>query len=97
MCDGPMTWDELAHEHTLQKKEIVRLRGVIAAWYAYWPEPWGEGRDGFEMQEFGEKHGILIAEEKTTPCGEGCNCTEFFGDNETVTCYRLKPEFVEGA
>ena len=75
-------------------KEIKRLRGIIAKWYEYWPEPWGEGRDGFEMQEFGEKHGILIGTEQTTPCSEGCNCAEYFGDGDVITCYRLAPEYL---
>jgi len=74
--------------------EIERLRAIIAQWYADWPEPWAEGMDGFEMQEFGEKHGILIAETRTTPCHESCSCGEAFGDNETVDCYRLAPEYL---
>jgi hypothetical protein len=76
------------------KAEIKRLRGIIVKWYEYWPEPWGEGRDGFEMQEFGEKHGILIGTEQTTPCSEGCNCAEYFGDGDVITCYRLAPEYL---
>jgi len=85
-------WRQECH---VARAEIERLRAIIAKWYDYWPEPWGEGRDGFEMQEFGEKHGILIGEDRTTPCGESCNCSEFFGDDEIVTCYRVKPEYLE--
>lgn len=43
--------------------------------------------DGFDLQELGEKHGVLIPHAVNAPCGEYCLCAEF--DNIPGTCYRI--------
>lgn len=64
------------------------FEGFALAVMAGWPEPWGEGLDGFELQELAAKYHVLKIEQRSTPCGEGCNCAEYFGDGETIDCYR---------
>ena len=47
--------------------------------------------DGFDIQEMGEKYGLLIPHEVYKPCGEHCQCEEFHSADEMmngVTCYR---------
>lgn len=58
-----------------------------------WPE--GGDIDGFSFQDAAEKHGLLIPEVRTSPCGEYCHCAEYHGDmKDGVTCYR-KTEALE--
>ncbi len=50
--------------------------------------------DGFELQELGVKHGLLIPEVRFAPCDDsgGCNCADCVYPDEWVeghTCYRL--------
>ena len=77
----------------LQQMEIERLQQIIAAYYDGWPEPWAECMDGFEMQEFAEKHGIMDRLERTVPCEEGCRCAEYYGEGDECECFVLRPEF----
>lgn len=47
--------------------------------------------DGFDIQDMGEKYGLLIPTIVTEPCGEYCQCEEYHGSEEMtdgVTCYR---------
>jgi len=72
------------------------FEGFARAIFKGWPEPWGETLDGFELQELGEKHGVLVAYEMSKPCGEHCGCAEFYGEDDAPwTCYYLAPEAVE--
>lgn len=63
-------------------------KGFAIAMIDGWPEPWGEGLDGFDMQQLGVKYGMLREETRTTPCCEYCQCSEYHGEGEEVTCYR---------
>jgi hypothetical protein len=65
---------------------------------ADWPE--GGDIDGFEFQDAAVKHGLLIPEQRTEPCGEGCNCNQYYSDEEWtegVICYRLAPALLKAA
>ena len=74
--------------------EIERLRSIIRALFSDWPEPAIENMDGFDAQDFGERHGILIPVKVDEPCGVECACAAY-GDFP-LTCYRLAPEFRAG-
>ena len=64
-------------------RELFKLSG--------WPE--GGDVDGWDVQTVAVKHGLLISETRTTPCGEGCFCAEYHGDmKDGVTCYRKVKE-----
>jgi hypothetical protein len=67
-------------------------RGFAKAILDGWPEPFGDNLDGFELQELAFKHGILVAKQRTIPCSENCNCSEYCDQGEVVTCYTLAPE-----
>jgi len=52
--------------------------------------------DGFQIQDHAVKHKILIPQTKYEPCGEGCNCAEYYGSDEWkdgITCYVI-PEWL---
>jgi hypothetical protein len=52
------------------------------------------------VQDLAVKTGLLVAHQVTEPCGEDCNCVEYYGLDpegkfcETENCYRLA-EFVK--
>jgi hypothetical protein len=72
--------------------ELDRLRRFAAAVLESWPL--GDV-DGGELQELAVKQGLLIPTTVTAPCGEGCNCADYYGDDELkegVVCYRRAPE-----
>jgi len=71
--------------------ELMRLRAAIRELFRGWPEPAIENMDGREVQEFGERYGILVPVVVAEPCGDYCNCGEY-GGFPTI-CYRLAPEF----
>lgn len=53
-----------------------------------WPE--GGMLDGGDLQDIGEATGVLVPRTMDKPCGENCQCSEFYGSDEwPVTCYRL--------
>lgn len=55
-----------------------------------WPD--GGDIDGFDFQDAAVKHGILIPEQRSEPCGEDCSCNAYYSDEEWkegITCYRL--------
>lgn len=69
-------------------EEVRKLRafaqGVMAAW------PLGDVGGG-ELQELALRHGLLAPEQRTEPCGEGCNCVEYWSAAEFAEgqiCYR---------
>lgn len=47
-----------------------------------------DGWDGFDLQDLGVEHGVLIAISVTEPCGDGCVCAEY-ADEWPTTCYRV--------
>ncbi len=74
------------------RAELASLRGFIEELFELsdWPE--GGDIDGFDFQDAAVKHGLLIPEQCTEPCGEGCNCNQYYSDAEWaegITCYRL--------
>lgn len=64
--------------------DFVKLRAFAVAVFKDWPDT--PVLDGLELQEMGEKFGLLVGEERTEACGEHCNCVEY-GDFP-LTCYR---------
>ena len=72
--------------------EIQRLKMFEAfVWDIYddWPDC--GTLDGFDLQELGEKHGVLIPEKRTTLCHPECNCSEYYSSADIeagFTCYR---------
>lgn len=53
----------------------------------------GDDIGGDELQEVGEKHGLLVAHYPKTPCGDDCVCADYYAcsswNDGEVTCYRL--------
>ena len=48
--------------------------------------------DGGDLQEMAVASNLLIPHIVHGPCGENCNCAEYYGDDEWqdgVTCYRV--------
>ena len=60
---------------------------------AGWPE--GGDIDAFAFQDWAVKYGYLKPETRTEPCGEGCFCVEYHGEDGFeggITCYvRVHP------
>lgn len=47
------------------------------------------GIDGGDLQDIATKYGLLIANERDTPCDEDCYCAVKYGLNEfPLTCYQ---------
>ncbi len=57
--------------------------------------------EGGYVQDLAVKHGLIVTVPVTEPCGEGCNCCEYYGlapDGkfcETENCYQVA-DFVKG-
>jgi hypothetical protein len=64
--------------------EVEKLRGFAQAVMSEWPDV---GCDGFDLQTYGEKFGLLEMQKRIAPCGEHCNCVEY--ETGEVECYRL--------
>lgn len=50
------------------------------------------GLDGFDVEQLGVKHGLLIRSVVHKPCGDGCRCEMWTDDREMakgVTCFKL--------
>lgn len=73
----------------MTEKKEPDFEGFARALLDGWPEPWGEGLDGFELQQLAARYNVLKIESRTTPCSEYCGCAEYHGHGETVICYRL--------
>jgi hypothetical protein len=74
----------------LTKEQIESLAGFVSEIFDEWPEL--DSLDGFDLQELGQKHKILIPRTVFAPCGENCSCAELFTDEEMlkgVTCYHI--------
>ena len=82
--------EELAEWRTERddlQAEVAKLRSFAQDIMEDWYEG---GPDGADLQEIGEKHGLLVPREMAEPCGENCNCAENGADFPTV-CYRKTP------
>lgn len=56
---------------------------------ADWPE--GGDIDMLDFQDAAVKYGLLVPETRFEPCGEYCNCLEYYTKKEMaqgITCYR---------
>ena len=87
-----------------QEIEIKQLRGFIYRIYEDWPYINNEF-GGADLQELGEKFGILIKEARTSFCDDDgpdtlCNCREYFTEDEAASgfdCYRVSPHIANAA
>lgn len=79
-------WDGEYRKLNAKKPDF---QGFVQALMDGWPEPHGEGLDGFELQELAARFGVLRVDKRRTPCGEYCRCNEYHGPGEIVDCYRL--------
>jgi hypothetical protein len=70
------------------KARNTKLVAIVDEIFQEWPE--NNGYDG--LQELGEKHGILVPEQRTEYCGEHCFCALYDAKEgtEPFTCYRNK-------
>lgn len=76
----------------MKKAEIIevaeKLRGFARDVFMSWPDI--DHLDGFDLQEMGIKHGILLPIQVDEPCGELCACADYYELEEfPVTCYEL--------
>ena len=74
----------------LTKEQIESLASFALEILDEWPEL--SGFDGGDIQDIAEKHKILIPRTVFAPCGESCNCIEFWSEEEMkagVTCYHM--------
>lgn len=77
-----------------------RLKAFANACLKDWPH--NMGLDGFDLQDICIAHGLLVGEQRTTFCGDECNCAEYQGkDCGEFTCYHradwLKPSAIDAA
>lgn len=71
------------------RNDLRSLRAFARDVMGEWPHECGV--DGFELQDLAVKHGLLVPVKMTSPCGEGCQCAEYYESDELaegVTCYR---------
>lgn len=67
----------------------AKLRTFALDVMGEWPHECGV--DGFQLQDLAVKRGLLKPVTMTAPCGEGCQCAEYYESDELaegVTCYR---------
>jgi hypothetical protein len=64
-------------------------KGFAIAIMDGFPEPFGEQLDGCDLQEVATKYGLLRKEPTKVPCGESCQCAEYWKEGETADCYRI--------
>lgn len=81
----------LRKENIGLQRQLKAARSFINAVFAHYPDI---PVDGFDLHDFAVEHGILVMKEPrpTRPCGEGCNCVEYYGADEWadgVECYHL--------
>ena len=58
------------------------------------------GLDPCDLQDLAEKYKILVPHIVHSPCGDGCNCAEFYDSDsfqKGVTCYRIADWLVRDA
>lgn len=54
--------------------------------------------DGFDLQELAVKHGLMEVVQRAEPCGEGCNCADYYGSDEwPIECHVLLPPYFHGS
>lgn len=76
-----------------------KLRAFARELFEHWPE--AAGVDGFQLQDLGEKHGLLAKKDPAPrqPCGENCACREYYPDEDfhegAVICYQ-RTEVLDG-
>jgi len=68
-------------------EDLKVLRKFAAEILSGFPEDFGD-IDSFDLQELALVCGLLKSETKTVPCGENCNCAQFYyEDGEETDCY----------
>lgn len=64
--------------------------GLVEFFWRCWDDARGVGQelDGGDVQAWGEDLGLLKKVVATAPCGEGCVCADYVGDDFPTDCYR---------
>ncbi len=78
--------------------ENAKLKGFARDILKDWPDA---SPDGFDVQDYAIKHGLLMAKaiKPTEPCGEFCACAEYFTRDEWgtgVECFERVAFIKEG-
>ena len=81
--------ERLQAENERRRERNSQLLGFALSILEGWPEAQGEMMDGFDLQERGEKYGLLIPREVSEPCSEWCYCVEY---GFPTTSYRFSPD-----
>ena len=76
------------------QRELDALRAFALDVMGDWPDDCGV--DGFDLQDFALKHGLLTETKVTAPCSENCWCVEYHGSDpedwaDGVICYKKTP------
>lgn len=85
--------------HDCAYETVDDLRAFIRELFTVSEWPDGGDIDLGDFQALAIKHGLLVPERRTAPCGEICWCEEYHGLKtmvEGVTCYR-KAEWLNAA
>lgn len=84
---GPDTAEKLRRKMTEAVAERDQLRAFARAVFKDFPESMP---DGFDLQDMGIEHGLLVGSTVTSSCGENCQCASYNGDDIAagITCYR---------
>lgn len=70
----------------------MNLKAFALAIMDDWPDLHVDSWDVFDIAE---KHGILVPETRFKPCGDNCNCAEYYDDSDWArgqACYRINPD-----
>lgn len=76
--------------------DSAQLAHTIYGLGQFFKRCWDAAREGHEIggdeiQDWGEELGLLTRTVATAPCGEGCVCEEYVGDDFPTDCFRPVP------
>lgn len=75
--------------------DVNALRAFAQDVMSDWPL---SAPDGFDIQNYAIKHGLLLPQQRFEPCRpEHCQCAEYFAEDEFkggITCYRKTPRLI---
>lgn len=64
------------------------LRGFALEMLSYFPDG---APDGGDLQDAAVRHGLLVVEDRTIPCGEHCACADYYDEGEVAECHLRHP------
>lgn len=80
---------EMAALVNLNIRQLSQMARFINEVLAHWPDG---GIDGGELQEIAERTGILTPQTINAPCGDYCDCQNYYSPEEMaagVQCFRV--------